>query len=106
MPMGSLQSPTHRELSVNHLLELRAKYQVSSEAIFLKFAGVKDPLHVYRAERTRGLGHVLRRMRLSMTSFPSSPAANILRSAKLALAGAQGVSHGRRGNGAHKKPGS
>jgi Zn-dependent peptidase ImmA (M78 family) len=40
MPMGSLQSPTHSELSANHLLELRAKYQVSPEAIFIRAAHV------------------------------------------------------------------
>jgi hypothetical protein len=52
MPMGSLPSPTHRELSVNHLLELRAQYQVSSEAIFIRAIHVSaEPCAVFCASR-------------------------------------------------------
>jgi hypothetical protein len=40
MPVGSLRAPTRTQLSVEHLLELRAKYEVSAEAFFIRVAQV------------------------------------------------------------------
>jgi O-acetyl-ADP-ribose deacetylase (regulator of RNase III) len=42
MPVGSLASLTRGELSVDHLLELRERYEVSSEAIFIRGAQVSE----------------------------------------------------------------
>jgi O-acetyl-ADP-ribose deacetylase (regulator of RNase III) len=67
MPLGSLRSPTRTELSVNHLLELRAKYQVSSEAIFIRVARVSaEPCAVFCASRPEAVTEE-RRYRLDYT---------------------------------------
>jgi hypothetical protein len=42
MPVGSLASVTRGELAVEHLLELRQRYEVSSEAIFIRAAQVSE----------------------------------------------------------------
>jgi IrrE N-terminal-like domain len=42
MPVGSLASLTRGELAVEHLLELRQRYEVSSEAIFIRAAQVSE----------------------------------------------------------------
>jgi O-acetyl-ADP-ribose deacetylase (regulator of RNase III) len=42
MPVGTLASLTRGELSVEHLLELRQRYEVSSEAIFIRAAQVSE----------------------------------------------------------------
>ena len=72
MPLGSLRSPSRNELSVNHLLELRAKYQVSSEAIFIRVAHVStEPCAVFCASRPEAVPEE-RRYRLDyVISSPS-----------------------------------
>ena len=53
MPVGSLASLTRGELSVDHLLELRERYEVSSEAIFIRGAQVSEyPCAMFCASQT------------------------------------------------------
>ena len=52
MPLGSLPPPSRGELSMDHLLRLRLKYQVSTEAIFIRVAHVSgDSCAVFSASR-------------------------------------------------------
>ena len=48
MPLGSLRPPTRGDLSIDHLLELRTKFQVSTEAVFIRVAHVStEPCAVF-----------------------------------------------------------
>ena len=63
MPVGSFPAPNRSELSVEHLLQLRARYDVSTEALFIRVAQVSaEPCAMFCASRSDRLKEIRYRL--------------------------------------------